>query len=90
MIPNMDVYGQGHGLLQVDRAFDHHREFVDCCERDVRFHITCSGGNRGLYLREPMLAERSSDHTVTIEPIFIDESNAGRFHPPRAFSLTDD
>ncbi|CAM1330735.1 TPP2 (predicted), partial [Pycnogonum litorale] len=74
-IPNMDVFGQGHGLLQIDRAFDHIRQSCECVERDVRFQITCSGGNRGVYLREPLLGNRPTDTTVNVEPIFLDDTN---------------
>ncbi|KAG1676696.1 Tripeptidyl-peptidase 2 [Nymphon striatum] len=74
-VPNMDIFGQGHGLLQIDRAFQHHTQYADSPERDVRFQITCSGGNRGIYLREPLSATSPSDHSVTIEPIFLDEIN---------------
>ncbi|CAH3119853.1 unnamed protein product [Pocillopora meandrina] len=51
-VEGLDRLTLGHGLLQVDKAFDFCREFSRVPERDVRFQISCSSGKRGIYLRE--------------------------------------
>ncbi|KAJ7392828.1 tripeptidyl-peptidase II Tpp2 [Desmophyllum pertusum] len=51
-IEGLDRLTLGHGLLQVDKAYDFCSEFSSVPERDVRFQVTCSGSKRGIYLRE--------------------------------------
>ncbi|KAL1467155.1 hypothetical protein MTO96_026283 [Rhipicephalus appendiculatus] len=66
----------GHGLLQVDRAFEHLLQHGQCTERQFRFRVSSGPNRRGLYLREPQQTAKPSVHTVTIEPILLNEERA--------------
>ncbi|XP_037509766.1 tripeptidyl-peptidase 2 [Rhipicephalus sanguineus] len=74
--PTQDPFSMGHGLLQVDRAFEHLLQHGQCTERQFRFRVSCGPNRRGLYLREPQQSAKPSVHTVTIEPILLNEERA--------------
>jgi tripeptidyl-peptidase II len=72
----LDVFAQGHGLLQVERAFEHLTAHSNACERDVRFHVTCGASNKGIHLRGG-LQDTPKEVGVNIEPIFLKNDYAG-------------
>ncbi|XP_077513162.1 tripeptidyl-peptidase II isoform X1 [Amblyomma americanum] len=74
--PTQDTFAMGHGLLQVDRAFEHLLQHGHGPEWQVRFRVSCGPNRRGLYLREPPLTAKPSVHTVTIEPVLLNEQHA--------------
>uniref|UniRef100_A0A224ZB69 Tripeptidyl-peptidase 2 n=1 Tax=Rhipicephalus zambeziensis TaxID=60191 RepID=A0A224ZB69_9ACAR len=74
--PTQDPFSMGHGLLQVDRAFEHLLQHGQCTERQFRFRVSSGPNRRGLYLREPQQTAKPSVHTVTIEPILLNEERA--------------
>lgn len=72
----LDVFAQGHGLLQVEKAFEHLSAHSDACERDVRFHVTCGASNKGIHMRGG-LQDTPKEVGVNIEPIFLKNDRAG-------------
>ena len=43
---------QGHGLLQVEGAFDYLSKFQDCQDRDIRFAVSCGNSSKGIHMRD--------------------------------------
>lgn len=79
-IDSLDLFAQGSGLLQVERAFENLVENSKAIERDVRFSINCGNNNsKGIHLRNGII-DRPKDIAITIEPVFLDNENidAGR------------
>ena len=80
-LDGVEVFAQGHGLVQVDRAFDHLVAYHGHQERDVRFHVTVSntGGStmKGIYMRDTSMS-KSREFNVNVEPFFLnnDERDA--------------
>ena len=50
-LPHLCEFAQGHGLLQIEAAFDHLIKNSSAMERNVRFAVTCNGGTKGIHLR---------------------------------------
>lgn len=74
-LENVDKFAQGHGLLQVEKAFDHLCTYQDQPERDVRFHVSCGVNNsKGIHLRWGM-QERMKEFNINVEPYFLDPDN---------------
>ena len=78
----IEVFAQGHGLIQVDRAFEHLVAYHNHQERDVRFDITIdnTGGGppmKGIYMRDTSVL-KSQEFYVNVQPIFLnnDERDA--------------
>lgn len=72
-IDGVEVFAQGHGLIQVDRAFDHLASYHNQSERDVRFHVTVSNSGptmKGIYMRD-MPVSKPKEFAVTVEPFFL-------------------
>ncbi|ESN96330.1 hypothetical protein HELRODRAFT_107485 [Helobdella robusta] len=83
VLPGVDHFTQGHGLIKVEEAFEYLRKFGDVAERNMRFVVTCGShpGDRplrGVYLRELSDVMAPSDHNISIEPIYIDKSVANQ------------
>lgn len=67
---NVEIFAQGSGLLQVDKAFDVLLNNHDVLERDVRFHISCGhAGGKGIYIRSKLHTTKY-EFTVSVEPFF--------------------
>lgn len=75
-LDGVEVFAQGHGLIQVERAFDHLVTYHNQQERDVRFHVTVSnpGGQtlKGIYMRDVPLT-KSKEYNVTVDPRFLND-----------------
>lgn len=69
-VEGLDRLTQGHGLLQVDKAFDFCSEFSSVPERDLRFQISCLGGKRGIYLRESRQLCKPFSESVSVTTIY--------------------
>ncbi|CAH1781843.1 unnamed protein product [Owenia fusiformis] len=69
-VDTVEVFALGHGLLQVDKAFDHLVEMHRSQENNIRFKVSSSSG-RGVYLREAYQTTTHSIHAVTIEPEYM-------------------
>ena len=69
------VWANGHGLIQVDAAFnwleDHHEDV----EPEVRYEVSLPGmrTKRGIYLREPDELARVQEVTVDVDPVFNED-----------------
>ena len=80
-LDGVEVFAQGHGLIQVDRAFEHLVAYHSHQERDVRFHVTVAntGGPimKGIYMRDTSMS-KSREFNVNVEPFFLnnDERDA--------------
>ncbi|XP_078380044.1 tripeptidyl-peptidase 2-like isoform X2 [Oculina patagonica] len=72
-VEGLDRLTLGHGLLQVDKAYDFCSEFSSVPERDVRFQISCSGGNRGIYLRESRQLCKPLSESVSVTTNYNDD-----------------
>ncbi|XP_029189240.2 tripeptidyl-peptidase 2-like isoform X1 [Acropora millepora] len=73
LIEGLDKLTQGHGLLQVDKAFDYCREFISVPERNVRFEVSCSGNTRGIYLRESHQLCKPTNAAVSVTTYYEDD-----------------
>lgn len=75
-LDGVEVFVQGHGLIQVDRAFEHLAAYHSQQERDVRFHVTVSnpGGQtlKGIYMRDVSLT-KCKEFNVTVDPRYLNE-----------------
>ena len=77
-IPNVERFAQGHGVLQIDKAFDYLVTNKKSKDHDLRFVIANrSQGGRGVYLREAFNTDRAVSSTIAVTPSFHeDEDNA--------------
>jgi tripeptidyl-peptidase-2 len=73
-IENVEVFAQGCGLLQVDKAYEHLVQYSNVPERNVRFVVTCCDHARGIYLRDPHQTARPSEHLVSVEPVYMENT----------------
>lgn len=70
-LENVEVFAQGSGLLQVDRAFEFLTNNYKEQEYDVRFHVSCGTANtKGIYVRTKMY-NTTHEYSVTVEPFFL-------------------
>ena len=72
-LDGVEVFAQGHGLIQVDRAFDHLVAYHNQQERDVRFHVTVANSGpsmKGIYMRDT-LTSKPKEFSITVEPFFL-------------------
>jgi hypothetical protein len=68
-------FGQGHGLLNIEKAWLHLSAHAAAPERDVRFAVTCNGkASKGIHLRGTA-ALKAAEYAVKVEPIFLDADN---------------
>ncbi|CAG2104207.1 unnamed protein product [Medioppia subpectinata] len=71
-IQNYEPFTHGHGLIQVEKAFEHLTQFKDSVERDVRFHVTIDQ-NLGVYLRQPEEVANPSIQQISVDAIFLND-----------------
>ena len=72
-IDDASPWAQGAGLIQTPATFDALKRDVGRNAELHRIEATVSGGNRGIYLREPHEAgddARPQEYRVTIKPLF--------------------
>ncbi len=83
-LPQNCQFAQGHGLLQVDGAFDHLTRHHAAAERDVRFVVTCNGASKGIHIRRCLGNGDSvggkQEIPVRVEPVFLDSSSVPPEH----------
>jgi len=79
-LDTVDSFVQGHGLLQVEKAFEHLSTYYDQPEREVRFQVICGpNSSKGIHLRGG-LQDSIKDYTVSVEPFFADPDNTDASH----------
>jgi tripeptidyl-peptidase-2 len=75
ILPDVEVFAQGSGLLQVDKCFDFLVQHKEVPERDIRFHVSCGSSNsKGIYLRSKP-TNTCSSYNISVEPHFLDSDN---------------
>ena len=74
LVPNVDVLGQGHGLIQVEAAWDMMLKSKNQKWGDVGLTVRVESQrfSRGIYLRQPIESETANTFKVNIDPIFHD------------------
>ncbi len=88
-VSNRDPFGQGQGLVQIDRAFDLLKSHP--LPEEPRFDVRLPGrdGARGLYLREQFESTRKQIQSVSVTPRFSKGfPNAEKLHFNRRLALT--
>ncbi|XP_008182784.3 tripeptidyl-peptidase 2 [Acyrthosiphon pisum] len=72
----IDHFSQGHGLLQVDKAFDYLTQYYTEQESYVKFMVSCSiqghsvNGNKGIHIRNA-IENKVVDCVIIVEPVFL-------------------
>lgn len=75
VLPGVEVFAQGNGLLQVDKCFEFLINYQNVQERDIRFHLSCgSTHSKGIYIRNK-ITNISSSYNISVEPYFLDSDN---------------
>ncbi|XP_055927693.1 tripeptidyl-peptidase 2-like isoform X2 [Argiope bruennichi] len=74
-VSTWEAFGMGHGLIQVDKAFDHLVNYSKYVENSIRFHVTSNHKN-GIYLRDSQKRNYPSLFHITVEPIFLRDTDA--------------
>jgi tripeptidyl-peptidase-2 len=71
-VEGIDPAAQGPGLLQVDRAFEHLKEFASAPGEDLCYDVRIQGREttRGIYLRESTDTLHASTFNVSVRPRF--------------------
>jgi tripeptidyl-peptidase-2 len=94
-IPTVEAFAQGHGLVQVQAAYECARTGSDteCWYLDIPFDVrvasrpafTNSQTAHGIYLREPADTNLAQEHTIEITPVFATDAD----DPDVGFRVTD-
>lgn len=77
LIPELDIFSQGHGLFRVLETYKCLMTHCGVMEGKINFKVGVSGGGvrmKGVYLREAHQITAPSEHTVTVEPVFMYKS----------------
>ncbi|XP_022098727.1 tripeptidyl-peptidase 2-like isoform X1 [Acanthaster planci] len=74
-VERVEIFAQGYGLIQVEKAFEHLVSFSDCPTCNLRFSIS-TGSKRGIYIRGTKQSEKPRECNVTIEPKYGDDIGA--------------
>jgi len=75
-LDGVEVFAQGHGLIQIDRAFDHMISNHHHPDRDVRFHVTIGNtlSHKGIYMRDTQTS-KSKEFNINVEPFFLNNED---------------
>ncbi|MBT6154691.1 MAG: S8 family serine peptidase [Planctomycetaceae bacterium] len=67
-----DVFAQGPGLVQIDRAFDHLTAHAAAVgeQLPIEARLANRSGARGVYLREPHEVDRPTETSLRVRPVF--------------------
>lgn len=68
---DVDLFAQGHGLLQIEKAFDYLLSYHSEMESVVRFQITSSNGHKGILHR----VDDEKEYSISVQPVFFDDEN---------------
>lgn len=68
-------WSQGHGMIQIDAAYEHLVNYEGDALRDLFFTVRGPSGERGAYLREPSETGKPIEQRLTIEPNFHEDAD---------------
>ncbi|XP_052216044.1 tripeptidyl-peptidase 2-like isoform X2 [Dreissena polymorpha] len=68
-VDGVEVFAMGHGLVQVEKAYEYLCQYERAMESKVQFTISCSGFGQGIYIREPVDLDKPSVVAVSVEPV---------------------
>ncbi|KAH8277759.1 hypothetical protein KR018_005557 [Drosophila ironensis] len=72
----VDPFAQGHGLLNVEKAFEHLTEHRESKDNLLRFAVRVGANqDKGIHLRQGVL-QKCIDYNVTVEPVFFNDKEA--------------
>lgn len=76
-VKGAEVFAQGPGLLQVDRAYEHLRFSASAIGelQEIAVRVSQRGGAPGVYLRESHETRHAGDFDVTVQPVFEDAAD---------------
>lgn len=85
-LSNVEAFAQGHGLIQVEKAFEAMEKLSCLPEKNIRFQVTVSAGSgsgfgwpmRGIHIREPVI-NKPKEYSISVEPIFLKEDQIGNY-----------
>jgi tripeptidyl-peptidase-2 len=76
-----DVFSQGHGLIQVDKALDYLERHPKANAELLRVAVDmptnphAGGGKRGIYLREPHETSQPTEAQIRVRPMFHEDAD---------------
>ncbi|XP_017836992.1 tripeptidyl-peptidase 2 [Drosophila busckii] len=72
----VDPFAQGHGLLNVEKAFDHLLEHRQATDNMLRYSVRVGANQaKGIHLREGV-QQKFVDYNVHIEPVYFNDKEA--------------
>lgn len=74
-VPSYDVFAMGHGVIQIEKAYEHLSTYTDQVDRDVRFAINVDEEMKGVILRTTTGNNKPTTYAVTIEPIYLNDKH---------------
>ena len=73
---DVEVFAQGHGLMQIDKAFAHLEQFKDVAHLGLRYEVDVPALNgRGIYLREAFELKNAVTEIVRVQPVFHEDAD---------------
>eukprot|EP00794_Sanderia_malayensis_P011065 gene11065-12233_t len=69
-IEGAHAFSQGHGMLQVDKAYEHMKSESRMWSNFVSFKIDCGNRQRGIYIRESFHHEEPDVRSISVCPVF--------------------
>ncbi|XP_051878296.1 LOW QUALITY PROTEIN: tripeptidyl-peptidase 2-like [Pristis pectinata] len=73
-VDNVEVFAQGHGIIQIEKAYDYLSQNVSVKSSQLGFNVKIYHW-RGIYLREPAYLSVPIDFSVSVEPLFPEDTD---------------
>ena len=67
--PPLSSFSTGYGLIQTEKAYRLAVRLAEAPVRKIWYKVSYCGG-RGIYLRNQWEVEKTSDHSVTVQPMY--------------------
>lgn len=76
ILPNVDILGQNHGLVQTERAWEHllTNKADPLIDIPLSVSVLSPRFSKGIYLKQPAEVNKISTHRVFVEPVFHEDS----------------
>lgn len=71
--PEYDVFSMGSGLVQVDKAFEHLKQYQNRIDQDIRFDIKINSVSNGIYVRVAQQDAKVEIFNTTVTPYFLND-----------------